>query len=226
MALEPINIWKIIRFGSVYQFLFITMQAIFIGQFLRIGKEIGQCNVKTRLGAFTLIESENCHYPLCNMCSTMNFLRAHPRVISVLFKVKTLCNGCYCHVCLLQFVIGNATTQPAMPVATPQPVIRKIIKRIVAPAVSRPAAQVVTNNPGGIIRTVLAGTDRELLQPAALQTTTAGGVRQVIQTVVRQPQKIIQTVQRPITQTGSSSFQLSYSIYHFVVKDAKSLSTH
>ena len=99
-------------------------------------------------------------------------------------------------------MIGNATTQPAVPVATPQPVVRKIIKRIVAPAVSRPAAQVVAASQGGIIRTVLAGTDKQVLQPAALQTTTTGGVRQVIQTVVRQPQKIIQTVQRPITQTG------------------------
>ena len=99
-------------------------------------------------------------------------------------------------------MIGNATTQPAMPVATRQPVVRKIIKRIVAPAVSRPAGQVVATNQGGIIRTVLAGTDRQVLQPATLQATPAAGVKQVIQTVVRQPQKIIQTVQRPITQTG------------------------
>ena len=51
MVLKPVDIWKKIRFRfgliAVCQFLHITVRVIFIGQFLGIGKEIGQFSMNT-----------------------------------------------------------------------------------------------------------------------------------------------------------------------------------
>ena len=91
-------------------------------------------------------------------------------------------------------MVNGSLPGQSLEVAPSQPVVRKVIRRVVVPGSQ--ATQTITNQ-GGIVRTVLTS------EKPAIQTQSTTGVRQVVQTVVRPTQRIIQTPTKVTNQTGN-----------------------
>ena len=104
-------------------------------------------------------------------------------------------------------MVDGSLPEQTLQVTPAQPIVRKVIRRVVV-SDTQPTQTTVTSQ-DGTIRTVLTS------EKEALQTQSVTGARQLVQTVVRPTQKIIQTPAKIVNQTGTKFLFTLFGKYTF-----------